>query len=198
MGSQPHSSRPEKIEFFLHSSSLKSSWKGIQSAKLSLSHMSATWISHYSWGGWLLWLSKLELHPLLWPTTGLGLKLLSRGLEVLCENHRVGGREGGIVSSRKREGFRQKKKTWTSVTTRIALILWDVMFSVPTLLLTNELCELTTWGLPISEKLLKGKKKTMVMGESTSCHLSFVFPLKNRCGFPLGFWSFQWGCFLSW
>lgn len=35
---------------------------------------------------------------------------MSGGVEVVYENHRVGGSEGGIINSRKREDLGQKKK----------------------------------------------------------------------------------------
>lgn len=106
---------------------------------------------------------------------------------MLSKNHEVGGREGGIVNKRRREGFRQKKKKIsTSVTTNRSLILWDIMFSVSTILLTNELHELTSWGPPISEKLLKGKKDN---GYRRKCIMSFVicFPLEEQVWLSFGF-----------
>lgn len=50
-------------------------------------------------------------------------------------------RKAVLSKQQKNEGFRQTKKIKLSIT----LILWDVMFSVPTVLM-NELCELTSWG----------------------------------------------------
>lgn len=94
------------------------------------------------------------------------------------------GRKGSTVQTAEkgRDLGREKKEINLSIT----LILWDVMFSVPTVLLMNELCELTSWGPPRSEKLLKGKKDNSY-GRKCIMHLSSVFPLKNRRGFPLGF-----------
>lgn len=105
---------------------------------------------------------------------------------MLSENHEVGGREGGTVNKRRREGFRQKREISTLVTTSRSLILWDVMFSVSAILLTNELRELTSWGPPISEKLLKGKKDN---GYGRKCIMSFVicFPLEEQVWLSFGF-----------
>lgn len=76
-------------------------------------------------------------------------------MEALSENHRVRERERGTVNSRQREGFRQKNKTkensCTLETSSITLILWNIVFCVPTVLLISELCELTGWGPPMSE-----------------------------------------------
>lgn len=86
----------------------------------------------------------------------------------------------------------KKKKTSASKTTSITLILWDIMFCF-----NKSPDEWTLWTHKLGDRLyLKNysrEKKTIVMGESASCHLSSVFPLEDRCGFPLGFWSFQWG-----
>lgn len=85
------------------------------------------------------------------------LGLQSRGVEVLYENHRVGGREGRIINSRKREELGQKKKISTSATIRITLILWDIVFcfnSAPN--------EWTLWtyklGTAYIWKITQGKK----------------------------------------
>jgi hypothetical protein len=63
----------------------------------------------------------------------------------------VQGREGGTAGSWKREGLRQKKKSSTIITISTTLTSWDTMFWVPTVLLINELRELTSQGPPISQ-----------------------------------------------
>lgn len=113
-------------------------------------------------------------------------------MEVSSEGHGVRGREGGTIYSRKGRDLSRKKtkqNTSTSVTTSITLILWDVTFSVPTVLLTNELCELTRWGPPISEKLLKGKKENSC-GRKYIMSFIICFPLEEQVWLSFGFLVF--------
>lgn len=52
-----------------------------------------------------------------------------RDTEASYEKHRMGGREVGMVGTRKREGLRQKKRESSALeTTSTILISWDVMF----------------------------------------------------------------------
>lgn len=96
------------------------------------------------------------------------------------------GRKGSTVQTAEkgRDLGRKKKKINLSIT----LILWDIMFSVPTVLLMNELCELTSWGPPRSEKLLKGKKDNSY---GRKCIMSFIicFPLEEQAWLSFGFFG---------
>ena len=97
--------------------------------------------------------------------------------------------KGRDVGREKKKKGKKKKKpsTSTSGITSTTLLLWDSMFSVLTVLLINELCELTSWGPPISEKLLKAKKDN---GCGRKCIMSVIicFPLEEQAWLSFGFW----------